>query len=74
MYLEDFIVTESFRGHGYGRLLFEAFLEQAQNQKAVKVKWQVLDWNEPARRFYLRYGATLIPGWENGIIEFPPHS
>lgn len=74
MYLEDFIVTESHRGQGFGRMLFEAFLEQAKAQKAVKAKWQVLDWNEPARRFYLRYGATLIPGWENGVLEFSDHS
>ncbi|MBK8955288.1 MAG: GNAT family N-acetyltransferase [Saprospiraceae bacterium] len=70
LYLEDFIVQEALRGNGYGRMLFEAFLEEAKQQGAKKVKWQVLDWNEPARQFYKKYGAALIPGWENGVIEF----
>lgn len=70
MYLEDFIVKESFRGSGLGRILFEAYIEEAKNQGARKLKWQVLDWNEPAKKFYRHYATKFIPGWENGIIEF----
>ena len=70
MYLEDFIVKEKYRRFGIGSLLFERFLKEAQSQRAKKVKWQVLDWNESAKSFYKKYKAYFIPGWENGIIEF----
>lgn len=70
LYLEDFIVREPYRRLGIGRLLFEAFLDEARSQNAKKVKWQVLDWNEPAKAFYRKYQAELISGWENGTIEF----
>ena len=70
MYLEDFIVKEKYRRFGVGSLLFEGFLNEAQNQGAKKVKWQVLDWNESAKSFYSKYNAKFIPGWENGVIEF----
>jgi GNAT superfamily N-acetyltransferase len=70
MYLEDFIVKEKYRRFGIGSLLFEAFLKEAQNQNAKKVKWQVLDWNETAKAFYRKYNSRFIAGWENGVIEF----
>ncbi|MBP8724546.1 MAG: GNAT family N-acetyltransferase [Saprospiraceae bacterium] len=69
LYLEDFIIREPLRGHGYGQRLFEAVADEALRQGARWVKWQVLDWNEPARRFYLSRGAKLTTGWENGSIE-----
>ena len=31
LYLEDFIVREEYRGKGIGKLLFEAYLEEAKN-------------------------------------------
>lgn len=70
MYLEDFIVKESFRGLGLGRLLFDAYIEESKIQGARKLKWQVLDWNESAKKFYKSYSAKFIAGWENGTIEF----
>lgn len=70
MYLEDFIVRESQRGKGYGKILFEAFMDLAKSEGAVKLKWQVLDWNEPAKNFYRKYPTRFISGWENGVINF----
>src|SRR5262245_18141268 len=55
MYLEDFIVRESMRGHGMGAKLFDAFLEESRRQGAILAKWQVLEWNEPAIHFYEKY-------------------
>ena len=31
--------------------------------------WQVLEWNEPAIRFYKKYGAKLDAEWTNGSLE-----
>lgn len=69
LYLEDIIVTEKMRGQGMGGQLFERILEEAKERKLVRVIWQVLEWNEPAIRFYKKYNATLDPEWINGAIE-----
>ena len=63
MYLEDFIVRESMRGHGIGKLLFEAFLEESKNQDVALVKWQVLHWNEPGLNFYRKYETSFDEEW-----------
>jgi len=63
MYLEDFVVQEDFRKSGVGQLLFDAFLEEAKTQDCKLVKWQVLDWNEPAINFYKKNNATIEDEW-----------
>lgn len=70
MYLEDFVVTESYRRYGLGQQLFEAFLGAARAKDCRLVKWQVLDWNEPAIKFYEKMGATIEKEWWNGKIIF----
>ena len=68
LYLEDLVVTEAARGQGIGLRLFEAVVAEARRQGAVRLRWQVLDWNEPAIRFYQRLGAHLDPEWLNGTL------
>jgi len=63
LYLEDFIVTEAMRGAGIGKLLFEAFIEEARKQKVALVKWQVLHWNEPGLNFYKKYETVFDHEW-----------
>ncbi len=70
LYLEDFVVKESARGQGVGKLLFEAFLEEAKRQKATLVKWQVLDWNEPGLNFYRKYDTVFDKEWVDCKIYF----
>ncbi|MCX2575145.1 GNAT family N-acetyltransferase [Pedobacter sandarakinus] len=65
LYLEDFIVTEEFRGKGVGKQLFEKVIEEAKNGNYNGMVWQVLDWNEPAINFYNKYNANLESGWLN---------
>ena len=69
LYLEDLVVTEAARRGGYGRLLFDAVVAEAQRTGAQRMKWQVLDWNEPAINFYQKLGATLDPEWLNGNLS-----
>jgi len=69
MYLEDIIVTKDMRGKGLGSLLFERLIEEAQEKKLNGIVWQVLDWNEPAFRFYEKYHATFDAGWVNGCCD-----
>lgn len=70
LYLEDFVVRESARGKGIGKILFEAFLEEARRQKATLVKWQVLDWNEPGLNFYRKYDTVFDKEWVDCKIYF----
>ncbi|MEN8786980.1 MAG: GNAT family N-acetyltransferase, partial [Flavobacteriales bacterium] len=58
LFLEDFVVKEELRGKGIGKLLFKAYLEEAQKLNVSLAKWQVLDWNEPAINFYEKYNST----------------
>ncbi len=72
LFLEDFVVREAYRRYGIGQLLFEAFLEEARRLGCRLVKWQVLDWNEPAIRFYEKNGALIERDWWNGKLFFEP--
>jgi len=69
LYLEDFIVTEDFRGRGVGKLLFEKVIEEAKTGNYNGMVWQVLDWNEPAINFYSKYKAHLESGWLNAALS-----
>lgn len=66
LYLEDFVVKESHRGYGIGAILFERLIREANQQKAHRMDWQVLEWNAPAINFYKKYNAHLDPEWING--------
>ena len=70
MYLEDFVVKEAYRRRGVGQLLFDTFLENAKKERAVMVKWQVLDWNEPAIKFYEKNQAIFDEDWWNVKLFF----
>ncbi len=65
MYLEDILVTESARGKGVGKLLFDRLIEEAKEKKFNRIIWQVLEWNEPAINFYKKYNASFDPEWLN---------
>lgn len=69
LYLEDIIVTESVRGQGIGKKLFERTMQHALDQQCTGMMWQVLDWNEPAISFYKKYGAKLDGEWINCHLE-----
>ena len=65
LFLEDIIVTESQRGKGLGKLLFDKVVQVSKEQKVRRMEWQVLDWNTPAIEFYKKYDATLDGEWVN---------
>jgi GNAT superfamily N-acetyltransferase len=69
LYLEDFIVTEEYRGRGIGKLLFERVMQEAKEKNYNGMVWQVLDWNEPAIRFYNKYAANIEDGWLNASFS-----
>jgi GNAT superfamily N-acetyltransferase len=71
MYLEDILVTESMRGRGIGKLLFDRLIVEAKEKGFNRMIWQVLEWNEPAINFYKKYGASFDAEWVNCSIDIP---
>lgn len=65
LFLEDIIVTESYRGKGLGKLLFNQVVEVSKAQNVRRMEWQVLNWNTPAIEFYKKYEAVLDDEWIN---------
>lgn len=65
LFLEDIIVTQTQRGEGIGKLLFEQVAQIAKEQKVRRMEWQVLDWNEPAIGFYKKYQSHFDGEWIN---------
>ena len=68
LFLEDIIVTETQRGKGIGKLLFDKIIEVSKETNVRRMEWQVLDWNTPAINFYKKYAATLDGEWINGKL------
>jgi GNAT superfamily N-acetyltransferase len=68
LYLEDIVVRASARGKRIGHLLFTATANHALQKNYAGMTWQVLDWNEPALRFYKKYNAQLDGEWINGKL------
>lgn len=70
IYLDDIIVTESLRGKGIGKKLFEEVIKVAKKMKVRKLEWQVLNWNEPAINFYKKYSTVFDYEWINCKLVF----
>ena len=69
LFLEDFVVKESFRKQGIGSKLFEATINEANQNNLNGMFWQVLDWNTPAINFYKKYKADISSNWLNGKLN-----
>jgi len=70
LYLEDIIVTEKERGSGIGKLLFDRTMQHALDEQCTGMKWQVLEWNEPAINFYKKYYSAKLDGeWIDCSLE-----
>lgn len=63
LYLEDLFVKPEHRGRGYGRALLLTLARIAVERGCGRFEWQVLDWNEPAIRFYQSLGAVRMDEW-----------
>jgi GNAT superfamily N-acetyltransferase len=63
IYLEDLFVLPRLRGNGIGRVLLSFLARLAIERGCGRLEWWVLDWNEPAIRFYERLGAQAMDEW-----------
>jgi GNAT superfamily N-acetyltransferase len=76
LHLEDLIITESSRGLGIGGRLLDEVVKYGHSLGVKRISWEVLDWNEPAIKFYEERGARVMRDWdvvqldEMGIIKY----
>jgi len=72
LYLEDLFVLPDLRGRGVGRELLACLARLALERDCGRLEWSVLDWNEPAIRFYQRLGAEAMDGWTVNRVTGAP--
>ena len=63
LYLEDLYVKQAHRGKGFGSQMLVKLAQIAVERKCGRFEWSVLDWNEPAIKFYEAMGADILPDW-----------
>ncbi len=63
LYLEDLFVKPESRGKGIGRAMLAYLAKLAEERQCGRLEWAVLDWNEPAIKFYQSLGATPMDDW-----------
>jgi len=63
LYLEDLYVRQSHRGKGFGTQMLQRLAQIALERGCGRFEWSVLDWNEPAIKFYKAMGADVMPDW-----------
>ena len=63
LYLEDLFVRPAARGKGVGKALMAALARIAVQRDYGRFEWSVLDWNEPALKFYASLGAVPQSEW-----------
>ncbi|RMF33572.1 MAG: GNAT family N-acetyltransferase [Chlorobiota bacterium] len=64
LFVEDIFVHPTWRGQGIGKALMQELARRALEQGCGRMEWIVLDWNEPAHRFYASLGADRLPQWQ----------
>jgi len=69
IYLEDIIVSREFRNRRIGEALMKRVMQEARDENCKRVRWQVLDWNEPAISFYRKCGAEINGDWLNCTFD-----
>jgi GNAT superfamily N-acetyltransferase len=63
IYLEDLFVNPEVRGKGIGKVMLAFLAKLAKDTGCGRLEWWVLDWNEPAIRFYRSIGAIPMDEW-----------
>ena len=63
LFLEDLFVEPELRGQGIGKALLKRLAEIALERGCSKMKWEVLDWNQPAIDFYNSLGGEFLDDW-----------
>lgn len=71
MWLEDLFVRPPARGKGVGGALMAALARVCVQRGYGRFEWSVLDWNEPALKFYATLGAVPMKEWIEQRVTGP---
>jgi GNAT superfamily N-acetyltransferase len=63
IFLEDLFIKTEFRGRGYGKALLIHLAKECVGKGYHRLKWSVLDWNQPSIDFYRSIGAEAMDDW-----------
>jgi GNAT superfamily N-acetyltransferase len=63
LFLEDLYISPQYRGNGAGNALFRHLAKIARAGNCGRMEWNVLNWNEPAIRFYESLAARPQSEW-----------
>ena len=69
IYLEDLFVRPEARGAGLGKAFLQRLAQLAVERDCARLEWWVLDWNEPAIRFYKALGARPLDDWTTYRVD-----
>jgi GNAT superfamily N-acetyltransferase len=65
LFLEDVFVREQYRQKGIGKALLAGVARAALDGGCFCMRWEVLDWNQPAIDFYRKLGAEFRDAWKS---------
>jgi GNAT superfamily N-acetyltransferase len=72
LWLEDLFVEPDHRRLGLGRALLATLATECERNGWPRFEWWVLDWNEPAHRFYESIGARAEDEWTTWRLAGDP--
>lgn len=68
IYLEDFVLEPAYRRRGIGQRLWDVLLERGRERGCRLLKWQIVDSNTEALKFYAAQDAIVEDNWLNGKL------
>ena len=69
LYLEDLFVLPEMRSKGIGKALLQHLAQIAVKENCYGIRWMVIEWNEPAIKFYEALGAETLGDWETMLLR-----
>ena len=72
MFLEDLFVRRQYRSKQIGRALLSRVAAIAVEEGCFAMRWQVLDWNQPAIDFYKKLDADFLDQWRTVSLAGEP--
>lgn len=69
IHLEDLWVDEPYRRRGVGTALLARLARLVRDRGWRRLEWAVLEWNEPAIRFYERLGGVPLAEWRTWRLD-----
>jgi GNAT superfamily N-acetyltransferase len=64
----NLFVRSPFRGKGIGMGLLTAVARIAMEERRCAMRWEVLNWNEPAIKLYQALGAEFHDQWRSALL------